>query len=236
MEKKLTYRQQKFLSHFLDIYQEMDQPVPYGTVAERLGIGKVTAYEMLRLLEERGLIRTEYQVNSGQHGPGRSAVLFYPTQEAKRLMNMLAGNSVDIKDWLAMKERILQQLRDGKAGGYEDLLSDLLDRVSEKRSPLIFVTELNTAVILMLTAIMDAPEIQSLLERLKQIGLSQKVSLNVMSGIAMFLSVMERTNRYYSSLLLTHFNHYEDALYQLNEEKRRLLGEFTREAIAIVAG
>ena len=71
----------------------------------------------LRLLEEKGLIRAEYQANPDQHGPGRSAVLFFPTQEANRLINELAGNPADIEDWQDVKEQILQQLRHGKAGG-----------------------------------------------------------------------------------------------------------------------
>ena len=235
MKKKLTHRQQEFLSQFLEIYREMDQSVHYVIVAERLGIGKVTAYEMLRLLEDHGLVRAEYQANPDQHGPGRSAVLFYPTQEANRLMNVLAGDPIDIKDWLVIKEQILQKLREGNAGGYEDLLSNLLARIPERRSPLIFVTELVTAVILMLTTIQDAPEIHALLERLKQIGLPQKISLSVMSGIAMLMSVMERANRRYSTTLLAQFSRYEDALSQLNEESRRQLGEFTREVAQILS-
>jgi predicted transcriptional regulator len=235
MKKKLTHRQLQFLSQFLDIYREMEHSVHYVTVAERLGIGKVTAYEMLRLLEEKGLIRAEYQANPDQHGPGRSAVLFYPTQEANRLINVLAGNPADMEDWQVVKEQILQRLREGKAGGYEDLLSNLLTRIPERRSLLIFVTELITAVILMLTTIKDTPEIHALLERLQQIGLPQKISLSVMSGIAMLLSVMERANRRYSSILLSHFSRYEDAIAQLDEESRRKLGEFTREVVHILS-
>jgi len=235
MKKKLTHRQLQFLSQFLDIYREMEHSVHYVTVAERLGIGKVTAYEMLRLLEEKGLIRAEYQANPDQHGPGRSAVLFFPTQEANRLINELAGNPADFDNWQVVKEQILQQLREGKAGGYEELLSNLLARIPERRSTLIFVTELITAVILMLTTIHDVPEIRTLLERLHQIGLPQKINLSVMSGIAMFLSVIERANRRYSTILLAQFNRYEDALSQLSEESRRQLGEFTREVVQILS-
>ncbi len=236
MKKRLTFRQQQFLRQFLDMYREMEHPIHYGTVAERLGIGNVTAYEMLRLLEERGLVRAEYQTNPEQHGPGRAAVLFYPTQEANRLLTLLAGDSVDAEDWQGVKEHILQQLREGKAGGYEELLSNLLARIPERRSPLIFVTELITAVILILDTLREAPEIHALMDRLHRIGLPQEVSLSVLSGIAMLLSVLERTNRRFSTFLLAQVSRYEEALSQLSDESRRQVGEFTREVVHILSG
>ena len=51
MAIKLTRRQHQFLSQFLDFYHEVEQPIHYPDLADRLGIGNVTAYEMLRLLE-----------------------------------------------------------------------------------------------------------------------------------------------------------------------------------------
>lgn len=235
MEKNLTHRQQQFLSQFLDIYQEMAHSVHYGVVAQRLGIGNVSAYEMLRLLEEKGLVRAEYQPNPDPHGPGRPTVFFYPTQEANRYRTVSAGNPADFQDWRAVKEHILRQLQERQAEGYEDLLSNLLLRISERRSPLIFVTETITAVVLMLATIQEAPEIQDLLQRLRRIGLPHEISLSGLSGIGMFLSVLERERRRSSSILLAQVSRYEDALLQLSEENRRQLGEFTREVVHILS-
>jgi hypothetical protein len=58
----------------------------------------------------------------------------------------------------------------------------------------------------------------------------------VLSGIGMFLSVLERTNRRSSTILLAQVSRYEDALSQLSEESRRKLGEFTREVAQILSG
>jgi len=235
MKKKLTYRQQQFLSYFLDLYQEMHQSLHYGVIAERLGVGKVTAYEMLRLLEDRGLVAAEYQADPAQLGPGRPAVLFYPTQEADRWVKGLSGNASNPEDWQIAKEEILTKLRAGQAGGYEDLLADLLARIPERRSPLIFVTELVTTVILTLAAMQDAPEIRLILKQLRRIGLPEGISLSVFSGISMFLSALERANRHSTSILLSQINRYEEALSQLNEESRLQLGEYTREVIRILS-
>lgn len=235
MNKNLTRRQQQFLGQFLDVYREMEHSVHYVALAKRLGVSNVTAYEMLRLLEEKSLVRAEYQSNPDQRGPGRPTVFFYPTQEANRLFSELAGDASDLEDWQVVKGRILQHLREGQAGGYEDLLSNLLLRIPERRSRLIFVTELITAVILLLASLQEAPEFQALMERLHKIGLPQEIGLSVFSGIGMFLSILERKNRQTSTILLAQVSRFEDALAQLSEESQRQLSEFTREVVQILS-
>ena len=235
MKKKLTHRQQQFLGQFLDIYREMDRPVHYVKIAERLRLGKVTVYEMLRLLEERGLVRAEYDMESGSHGPGRPTVLFEPTEEARRVIHRLVGDSVDLGDWQVAKERILQKLREGKAGGYEELVTDLLSRIPERESSLIFVTELITAMIIALATIPDAPEIHNMLKRLRRIGLPQEIGLSALSGIGLALSALERINRRTATILLAQIGKYEDLLVQMSEENRHRLGEFTREVAQILS-
>ncbi len=235
MAKRITYRQQQFLSQFLDIYREMKVPVHYITVAEKLGVGKITAYEMLRVLEDYGFLSTEYQTNPDQHGPGRSHVLFYPTKEAALFLENLAGGSADINDWQIMKEQILEKLRAGDVNGYGDLLNNLLVRSSEKKPALIFATEMITSIVLTLISLKEKPEIQNLLKQLRRVGFPHEIGLGVMSGITMFLSVLEDTNRHTASLLLSQISHYEDAISQLNKEKLGLLNSFTREIVQILS-
>jgi DNA-binding PadR family transcriptional regulator len=236
MNKKLTHRQQQFLSQFLDIYREADQPVHYVAIADRLHLGKVTVYEMLRLLEERGLVRAGYEIGPGTHGPGRPTVLFQPTDEARRLLTQLAGDSAEENDWQVVKEQILQNLRTSKTDGYDTLLTDLLLRIPERRSPLIFVTELITAMLITLATIPDMPQVRAILERLSRIGLPQEIGLSALSGIGLALSALERINRRTASLLLAQIGRYEDFLSQVSEENRRRLNEFAREVTRILSG
>jgi len=233
MKKKLTYRQQQFLSKFLDIYRDLGHPVHYITVAENLGVGKVTAYEMLRLLEEQGLVQAEYHPNPDQHGPGRSVVLFYPTQEGDQVIKQLEGISLQNEDWETEKELILKELRDEKAGGYEKLISNLLSHIPNCRSPLIFATELITTVVLTLVSIKDLPGIQAILDRLSRIGLPHEIGLGVMSGISMFLSAMDKTSRA-AGVLMSHITHYEEVFVQLSEDSKKKLSDYTREVIRIL--
>jgi len=236
MAKKLTRRQQQFLSQFLDMYQEIDEPIRYVELAKRLDIGKVTAYEMLRLLEKRGLVEAEFHLPPGDRGPGRAAVLFLPTLEANRLINVLSDGAAETEAWEEARKRILQQLHDGKADGYERLLNELLIRISERRSPLIYMTEMITATILSVASIQKAAEDKGLLDRLRRIGLPGEIGLSALAGISSALSVIEEVNLRFSTFLLEQSGKYHEMLTQISEEKRNQLSDFAREVAKIVKG
>jgi DNA-binding MarR family transcriptional regulator len=236
MPKELTRRQKQFLSQFLDIYQEKNGPIHYVGLAKRLDIGKITAYEMLRLLEKRGLVEAEYHLPPGNRGPGRSEVFFRPTKEATRVFERLSENTSDNEEWEIIKQRILKELQDGKAAGYETLLNDLLVRIPEQRSPLIFMTEMVTTIILTLTPMKKAVEDKGLLDRLSRIGLPGEIGLIALSGFGIALSLVEDINLRFSTFLLEHSGKYQEMLAQLSEEKRKQLSDFTRDVIKIVKG
>jgi len=236
MAKKLTRRQQQFLGQFLDMYQEIDEPIRYVELAKRLDIGKVTAYEMLRLLEKRGLVEAEYHLPPGDRGPGRSAVFFRPTPEAIRLINVLSDGTAETEAWEEARERILQQLHDGKVEGYETLLNDLLVRISERRSPLIYMTEMITATILSVASVHKAAEDKGLLDRLRRIGLPGEIGLSALAGISSALSVIEDVNLRFSTFLLEQSGKYHEMVTQISEEKRNQLSDFAREAAKIIKG
>ena len=236
MAKKLTRRQRQFLGQFLDMYQEIDEPIRYVELAKRLDIGKVTAYEMLRLLEKRGLVEAEYHLPPGDRGPGRSTVLFRPTSEAIRLINVLSAGTAENEAWEAARERILQQLHDGKVDGYETLLNELLVRISDRRSPLIYMTEMITATILSVASIQKAAEDRGLLDRLRRIGLPGEIGLNALAGISSALSLVEDVNLRFSTFWLEQSGKYHEMLIQTSEERRNQLSDFAREVAKIVKG
>jgi hypothetical protein len=234
MTIKLTRRQQQFLSQFLDFYHEVEQPIHYPDLADRLGIGNVTAYEMLRLLEERGLVEAEYYLPPGSRGPGRSTVHFIPTKKASQLLSELSGNSFEDEDWEQVKERILQQLRDGQAAGHEDLLSELLVRIPDRSSPIIYSTEMITATLLALEGLRGTAQFDELEKHLQRIGLPGEIGLSALGGISAALCMAEKTNRRASTFLLKHSGKYQTMISRLNAESRRHLGVFAREVAKIV--
>jgi len=229
---KLTGRQQAFLNDFLDLYQEKEYPLHYTAVAERLGIGRITAYDMLRLLEEKGLVTSEYIMP--ESGPGRSTIVFRPTEQGEALIRRLAGERWDQGEWEAVKARIIQGLQAGPSGENGSLLEDILARLQERKSPLIYTAEMVTAVILSLYQLNEQVPTSQLWQHLRDLGLPEEVGLGALGGVAMGLSLVEQTNRRLTLKLLSYTRQYQDYLSDLSAESRRRLSDFTAEVMRIV--
>ncbi|MBN1537534.1 MAG: hypothetical protein JW908_12425 [Anaerolineales bacterium] len=232
--KKLTRRQQEFLKRFLDAYVETSESLHYTTIAKLLGISNVTAYEMLRLLEERGLVEAHFYLPEGDHGPGRSTVRFRPTAEANRILQEVTIKRSEESDWERAKEDLINQLETGDTSDYESLLTNLLARISDRRSPLIFTTEMVTAVILSVATLKDNAAAIGLKERLQNIGLPGEISLSALAGIGSALSLAERTNRHVANFLINESERYQTMLVQMSEDNRRRLSEFARQVAKII--
>lgn len=229
---KLTGRQRAFLSEFLDIYWEFGQtPLRYAQVAERLGISEITAYDMLRVLEKRGLVTSEYVVPGKRGAPGRSTIVFSPTPEAHALLDELSGDLDDIEDWEARKTHILQKLATRQEGDYEDLLDEVLARLPDSEKPLLFVTEMITAVLLALQLTQKDLATSRVAEWFQAAGFPGELGLSALAGLAVALSVTEQTNRRLVTVLLAQAKRYPGMLAQLRGSRRESLHQFIREAL-----
>ncbi|NOZ71283.1 MAG: hypothetical protein GXP38_05110 [Chloroflexi bacterium] len=232
---KLTGRQKAFLKDFLDLYLEVDGPLHYTTIAERLGIGKVTAYDMLRLLEEKGFVRSEYVLPPTRSGAGRSSVVFRPTPKAHEALAHLAGDDWDQASWERVKDSILTALREGKGNDYEKILEDILQRLDEQTSPLVAAAEWVTAITLSLRQLQEDVTLNGLVERLKAIGFPGELGLEALGGFAVGLSFVERINRRLISRLLHHVQSYQANLRHLTAPNRRRLSDFAQEVWKITS-
>ncbi len=231
---KLTKRQIRFLSKFLDLYREAQQPIHYSAVADTLGVSKITAYDMLRLLEERGLVASEYLLPEGGHRPGRSMIVFYPTKKATALLSQLAGEEWDGGEWHRVKERILQALRKGKGTNYESLLNEILLRIPNRKSPMLYVAEMITAAILSLNQLRKEAEAKELFKHLRALGFPGELGLNALAGLTLGLTLVEKANRHFTTLLLSYTQKYQEYLSKLSFEDKERLSDFAQEVMRII--
>jgi DNA-binding PadR family transcriptional regulator len=231
---KLTGRQQDILSQFLDLYRENQHSLHYSIVAEKLGVSPATAYEMLRLLEKRGLLTSEY-VLSRERGGGRSTIVFSPTQKAVDLMAQLAGENWDQEEWEETKEHILRVLRACRSRDYDyqNLLDEILLRLPEHDSPMRYAAEMITAILLCFHELgLEARA--SALEGLRALGFPREMWLHALAGLAVGLSFAEQANRCVISPLLSHAHRYHEHLAELGAENRRQLSDFGQEVMRVI--
>ena len=230
----LTRRQYEFLSKLIDLSREAHHPLHYSVVAERLHVSPMTAYDMLRLLEERGLVVSRYALPKGG-GPGRSTILFSPTAKAMELITQVAGEAWDQEEWETVKERILQAVRHGKDSGYQDLLDDLLLRIPECRSHMVLAAEMTTAVLLTVNEMVGhRSKDDNVFQALRALGLPEELGLNALSGLMLGLSLAERANRSAVSRLLSYSRLYQDHLARLSADSRGRLTDFAQEVMRIM--
>lgn len=137
---KLTPRQKDFLGKFLELYREDGRPLHYSFIAKKLGIAKVTAYEMLCALERVGLVSREYY---SRKKPGRSTVKFLPSPQALNLKSL--G-----KEWEEVRSLLARIAEKGVDYDPEKLREEFLKGLLENSSPLLFMAGLTAITLLAL--------------------------------------------------------------------------------------
>ena len=80
----MTPRQRTFLQKLSNLVADSHSAVHYSQVASEMGVSKFSAYDMLRVLEDKGLVAADYVLDQPNSGPGRSMVVFRPTPQGER--------------------------------------------------------------------------------------------------------------------------------------------------------
>ena len=229
---KLSSRQRDFLSHLLNLCREAHAPVHYANVARALDVRPVTAYEMLRLLEAKGLVRSETVRPQGHKG--RSVVVFYPTEKATALLSELADDNVNEREWDEAKAGILQALEQGKGTDYQEMLEEVLLRIPERRTPLLFGADMVTAIILAFYELRDTAAARRILPHLRRFGPPGWAILYSLAGFSMALSLVEKANRRTTSLLLSYSQQFREHLDNLAGKDKTRLSDFVYEVLQAV--
>ena len=126
---KLTRRQEEFVSQLIDLTAELHGPIHYSMLAERIGVSPFTAYDMLRVLEDKGAVSSEYQLAEGKSGPGRAERLFCPAISLGAAPEKMNGglNEAHLNKE-SLKKIVLQNIQDGdspKVHAVRDLLAHI---------------------------------------------------------------------------------------------------------------
>ena len=235
---KLTPRQRTFLDKLLELYRERKGPIHYSLLAERLGVNRFSAYDMLRVLEKKGLAASSYALRSaaatGHAGPGRSIVVFSPTPEAA-LVLAPEGSIEDRlgEEWSTVRRTVLSMLRGAKEASSREALDNLLSRMPEARAPLTFCTEMVGALLLNLQRARTKAGGLNPFGALASLRAGGDTGLETLAGLSVgaTLSADGEAEQSRTRELLDYVRSYQTSLTRLSGDARSALVDFLEEAL-----
>ncbi len=221
----LTRRQALFIERLVDLYHEAKGPIHYSTLAQRLGVSRFTAYDMLRLLEEKGLVTSNYHLSAGHSGPGRSEVLYQPTERARALVADLVGPT-EPEAWETARRRLLENVA-GTAARDRELTQALLARVPrEGPAPVRYCLEVMTIVALRLRGRQRVTLAGWLPALLRPPEGGDRPSLGLLGGWALSaLAADDKLDEAWRREALAHLRHYQALVIEMDPSLCRLLSE-----------
>jgi DNA-binding MarR family transcriptional regulator len=227
---KLTFRQKSFLGKLLDIYGESGLPLHYSTIAGRLGLSNSSAYDMLRVLEQKDMVGTQYTTPKEVAGPGRANVLFYPTDHARNVFSRVAHEFNEHEEWENLKAGLLKSLRQVRAAGNSrELLREMLSGAPSARTPLAQCAQIVTAFLLSLEEagerITDKRSISSIVR-----SPVSKLRMSILTGLVLGISLADKKVSGLLGNYSKYTDKYESSLQKLNREGLVKLHRFIQDA------
>jgi len=225
---KLTPRQQAFLDKLFELYREFKGPVHYSVVADKLGVNKFSAYDMLKVLEEKGVAASDYVLSDDQTGPGRSQVVFYPTHKAAQFLTQLREEMRYNSEWQRVKERILQRLQDARQSNSSEALREALSNMPDTKAPLNYCAEMISVLLLN----MERSRYYNMLPTLDNLFPKGQVGLATLAGLSLGSCLTnEADDKTLKEKLTTHTQRFQNQLADMSEESILKLSAFLNDAM-----
>lgn len=236
MPMDLTPRQQLFLDRLFDLYRETGGPVHYSAVAERLGVNRFSAYDMLKLLEEKGVVASTYALRDDNSGPGRSMVVFYPTREAIQYLTQLKYEVFSLDEWYQFQESLLQKIRQTQDTGYGKAAREILAHLPDVKTPLAYCTQMIGVLLLNLAQASRQADKTTISRLLKSLLADGQIGLGALAGISLgsLLSSQSEDDRSVADKLMDNTREFQSQISQMSEESIRRLSSFLKDALKIL--
>ena len=218
---KLTRRQEEFIAKLIDLSEEFDGPIHYSMLADRLGVSPFTAYDMLCLLEEKGLVTSEYQLAADKNGPGRTERLFHPTQSVAERKELLA-EQLERRN-LGKEERIqflMEKIQSGRLINSE-LTEAVLRRVPDiEQGEISYCVEIMTIVALRLRSSSGRKNLLDHLPKILPASGATREDLSLLGGFAFGILAQEcQDDDEWVQKLFVHIQQYLSIVLRLNSQE-----------------
>jgi len=224
---RLTERRKQFLRSVMEMYRRTQLPVHYETLAQRLGVSKWTAYDVLRALEEQGLLQRDYAVQRGE--PGRSQIVFVPTPKAEALFAQFRPTPLDNADLAALKEEALALLRDVRKLKPAQATQRVMAAIAEAGVQVKFCTYIMTLFLVQLGSLREGAV--SVVRRLVHETNGVEMQLTVFVGIVAGMAI-EAMGYGVGEELIGLLGRFLKSVMELSEPEKAMLVGFLNEGLA----
>jgi len=236
---KLTRRQGEFVKNLHELNREMDGPIHYSILAERLGVSPFTAYDMLCLLEEKGLATSEYQLANDKSGPGRAERVFYPTIKAHAdKQQFLREAGLKEIDEESISHFFMERLRSGNHPEIE-LAEELLARIppEDQNGDLRYCMEVMAVIALRLRQSTGQDVfLQFWPEIIPEDEIVKRTNLSLIAGFAFGILAREcSSDPEWVDQLFEHVNRFLDIVARMSQEECGQLGIYLAQFISPLA-
>jgi hypothetical protein len=225
---KLTRRQEEFIENLIELGREVDGPIHYSLLAVRLGVSPFTAYDMLCLLEEKGVVTSEYKLAEGKSGPGRAERLFLPVESLTDRRKQFASKmELEEIDETELSLFVLDKLSQGDFPNRE-VAEGVLARIPpEGPEEIRYCVEVMTIVAIRLRERFGQHVLLTYLPQvLSADDPDPQANLTLLGGLAFGLLVQQETaDHEWSQMLLEHAQHYQGLVIRMTPEECALLAE-----------
>jgi hypothetical protein len=215
---KITRRQEEFIAKLVDLSDEFDGPIHYSILAEHLRVSPFTAYDMLCVLEEKGLVTSEYHLAADKSGPGRAERLFFPARSIEehkvKLANKYGGQNLGKEEF---KRFVLTEFQSGEIED-KKLAEELLVRVTDiEHAEISFCVEIMTIVIMRLQRTSGRQMLLEYLPKIMPANNSSCENLSLLGGFALGILAQENSkDEEWIHQLFIHIQQYQNIVKNLN--------------------
>jgi hypothetical protein len=144
-----TRRQLQYLATVVSLYEEKGRSLHYTEVAERMGVSKWTAHDVLTLLSRAGFLEQEYKICREERSAGRSSVLFYPTRAAYSQLEGEKKRSASLEQGGEdVRSHLLAKLDEAGHKGIDNVLRETFEELPKLDTPLAFCANLVLILVL----------------------------------------------------------------------------------------
>ncbi|AEG16769.1 hypothetical protein G7K71_17940 [Desulfofundulus sp. TPOSR] len=224
----LTQRRKEFLHKIVNLFHQTGLPVHYVTIAQALGVSKWTAYDILKELEKGDFLHREYTLSRNEKAPGRSMVVFRPTEKALKLLPPQEAKSKTQEDWSTARSKLLSLVDNMKNLNPQKIKEELLEEMSRIELPVVFSAY---TIALLITHIHEINSRgMAALKHILELAPKPELVLSLFAGLAvgtMLKSMKDAVN----SKILSCIRRFEDHISECDNQERRLLASFLTEAL-----